>query len=100
MDKLNFRYALQSRSRIHVGVSPDHYGKSLSAVNQLHETLKGSIPFDFEVTSEASVHILAGRHMKGMVSVEMVIKPNIAIDEAVSQLEQAKFHEGFELYFG
>lgn len=85
---------------LRVWVHPNHYNKSVDAINDLAAALPTKIPFKFEIVTSPEVRILGGHRVRGIVSVEMLIRFDLIIAEAVRQLEAAGFHEGTEEYLG
>jgi hypothetical protein len=85
---------------LNVRVNPSHYGKRISVINELERELKDKITFKHEIHCEPEVHILGGRRVRGIVSVEMTIEPLIPIEEAVAELRAGGFCEGTEEILG
>lgn len=96
---LEYRYGHPVESEtIRVSVNPSRrYDKTIRYIKSLEKLLKDHFTFDYEVTSEPEVHILGGRRVAGMVSVEMTIRPvRITAKDAIAKLERYGFTQGLE----
>jgi hypothetical protein len=81
---------------VHVGVTTNCYGKSLSFINELAHKLRTSIPFPYNEESEPGVVVLGGNRKKGMISVEMGITFAITEAEARKCFEAAGWFSDME----
>lgn len=98
--ELEFRYSKYDTGRGHLKVGVNarcRYDKSLAFIKQLAADLLAAIPFSFTIVGEPEVRILGGLRVKGMMSVEMIISPSVGYEDAIAQLQQKWFSEGFEV---
>ena len=121
-----YNFSRSGVDALQVRVHPDHYGKSVTVIVDLARALEGKVceAFDFQITDhgEPRVEVLAGQFCRGIISVEMTVRPatlwrkgylleesgskadlkraKTEIDKAAKKLLKAGFYEGSEQILG
>lgn len=93
--KREFRFNVRSDSTVIVAINiGDCYIRTLAMANLLYAELVESLGFEHAVVEEPKVVTLGGDRRKGMMSVEMIIRPEPSTQEVKVALEKKGFLRG------